>query len=205
VTTAVCVCLVSDSGESSILWHVDDEVAVWPSTIDAAGAIGRADTVLVTFEMPPESIRAAIGAASDSGARVVVEPAPVLQDRDAARSLAWDRVDVVVCNEAEARALLNGSDSGLVAECLAGELGVPTVAVTLGASGCVVCADGRSRRYPAPEVVPVDTTGAGDAFAATFAAHLSAGVAVDDAVHAAQSAAAVAIQRPGGHAAMPSY
>lgn len=203
VSTAVCVCLVGDSGESSILWHIDDDVAVWPSTIDAAAAaISQADTVLVTFEMPLESIRAAIGSASESGARVVVQPAPALNDRGAARALAWDRVDAVVCNEAEARALLDG-ESGDPAEALAHQLGVPTVVVTRGASGCLVYADGRCRAYPAPEVVAVDTTGAGDAFVARFAAHLTAGSTVDDAVHAAQSAAAVAIGRSGGHESMP--
>jgi len=55
VSTAVCVCLVSDDGRSSILWHIDDDVAVSPGTIDAAApAIGQADAVLLTFEMPPE-------------------------------------------------------------------------------------------------------------------------------------------------------
>ncbi len=161
--------------------------------------------VLVTFEMPPESIRSAIHTASDRGTRIVVQPAPALYDGDAARALPWDRVDVVVCNEAEARALMNGDlAAGRLAEVLACQLGVPTVAVTLGGSGCVVCADGRSRHFSAPDVVP-DTTGAGDAFVATFAAQLSAGTAADDAVHAAQSAAAAAIQRPGGHESMPSH
>lgn len=137
VSTAVCICLVGERGESAILWHIDDDVAVRPSTIDAAApAISQADAVLLTFEMPLESIRAAIGAASGSGTRVVVQPAPVLQDLDAARSLAWDRVDVVVCNEGEARVLVNGAGTGPVADCLAEalaqQLGVRTVAVTLG-------------------------------------------------------------------------
>ena len=76
VSTAVCLCLVGDDGESSILWHIDDDVAVRPGTIAAAApAIRQADTVLVTFEMPPESVRAAIGAAGGSGTRVIVQPA----------------------------------------------------------------------------------------------------------------------------------
>lgn len=203
-STAVCVCLVSDQGESSILWHVDDDVAVTVETVrGAAGAMNRADAVLMTFAMPPASIRAAICTASEGGAQVVVQPAPVLYDGAAARSLPWDRVDVLVPNEAEARALLASPQSALapdrLGEALAGQFGVRVVAVTLGASGCVVYADGRSCRYPALEVVPVDTTGAGDAFVATFAAHLSAGAAVEHAVDVAQSAAARAIQRPGAY------
>jgi ribokinase len=52
--------------------------------------------------------------------------------------------------------------------------------------------------------VVVDTTGASDAFTATFAAHLTAGTPDADAIHAAQSAAAWAIRQPGGHESMPS-
>lgn len=207
VSTAVCVCLVSDDGESSILWHVDDDVAVTPGTVrGAAEAMCRADAVLIVFAMPPESIRAAIWTADSSGARVIVQPAPVLSDEAAAKSMPWDKVDVLVSNEAEARALLTGAESALapdgLAEALAGQLNVCTIAVTLGASGCVVYADDRSCRYPALEVTAVDTTGAGDAFAATFAAHLTAGATVEDAVHQAQSAAARAIERPGAYEAI---
>ncbi len=52
-TTTVTVCLVSDVGESSTLWHIDDSVAIASSTLTAAQpVIDRADAVLVTFEMP---------------------------------------------------------------------------------------------------------------------------------------------------------
>jgi len=77
--------------------------------------------------------------------------------------------------------------------------------VTLGASGCVVHSGGRDREYPTREVAPVDATGASDAFTATLAALLTAGVAEADAVRAALGAAALAIQGSGGYESMPSY
>ncbi|HVB41193.1 MAG TPA: PfkB family carbohydrate kinase [Streptosporangiaceae bacterium] len=210
VSTAVCVCLVSDAGESAILWRIDDDVAVTPGTVrQGAAAIAQADAVLLTFEMPPESIRQAIMTASDQRTSVIVQPAPVLCDRATGRAMPWDRVDLLVPNEAEARALLDGRDSEIPADRLAGalarQLSVPKIAVTLGASGCVFHAEGRDHAYPAPEIVAVDTTGAGDAFVATFAAHLTSGATDEDAVNAAQSAAARAVQRSGGHESMPSY
>jgi ribokinase len=52
--------------------------------------------------------------------------------------------------------------------------------------------------------VAVDTTGASDAFTAVFAAHITAGVPQDDAIQAAQSAAAWAIRYSGGYESMPS-
>jgi ribokinase len=208
VATSICLCFVSDHGDSAIVWHIDDDVAVMPETVRAAApAIEQADAVLVTFEVPVPTIREAIGAARRRGARVFVAPAPLLANPADAASLPWDQVDVVVPNENEARALLAGGKdvpADELADALSVDLGVPTIAVTLGAAGCALHAAGQSRHYRAHQVIAVDTTGAGDAFAATFAAHLTAGASGSDAVQQAQSAAAQAVQRAGGHASMPT-
>jgi ribokinase len=210
VATTICLCLVSDTGENAIVWHIDDAVAVTPDTVRAADlAIERASAVLIPFEAPPESIREAIRCASRGGARVIVQPAPPLADPAAATSLPWEQVDVLVSNEAEARALLSQDRSEeLAAHLLAAELsaalGVSTVVVTLGAGGCVAHIAGVSRHYPAHEIVAVDTTGAGDAFVATLAARLAAGASEADAIHAGQAAAAAAVQRAGGYESMPA-
>jgi ribokinase len=201
--TSICLCLVGDEGESAILWHIDDDVAVLPDNVRAAApAIERADAVLVTFEVPVPTVRAAIDAGSSGDARVFVAPAPVLANPADAASLPWDRVDVLVSNEVEARALLGVNHDLPVAElagALSHELGVATVAVTLGGSGCALHASGLTHHYPAHQAVAVDTTGAGDAFTATFAAYLAAGASEPEAVDAAQAAAARAVEHAGGH------
>jgi ribokinase len=208
--TTVCLCFVGDGGESSIVWHIDDDVAVTPETVRAASsAIQGADAVLMTFELPVSAIREAIDAAHRAGAQVVVQPAPLLADPKDVASLPWDQVDILVPNEAEACALLIDGrvDHDLPADDLAGvladELSVPAVVVTLGESGCVGHAAGVTRQYPAQEIEAVDTTGASDAFTATFAAYITAGVSEQDAIQAAQSAATWAIRHPGGHESMP--
>ena len=206
--TTVCLCFVGDDGESAIVWHIDDEVAVLPENVRAAeSAIDQADAVLMTFELPVPTMRATIDAGRRCNARVIVQPAPMLADPAAVGSLPWEYVDVLVPNEIEARALRKGGDD-LAADLLAGELSrnlsVPAVVVTLGESGCVVHADGVSRLYPAPQAVPVDTTGASDAFTAVYAVNLVAGAPMVDAICAAQSAAASAIGHRGGHESMPS-
>ena len=112
---------------------------------------------------------------------VIVQPAPPLTTPRGDVSLPWHLVDVVVANEAEARALLNKGpgDQELaddkLAAAIAGELNVPMVVVTLGKAGCVLHTEGISHWYPAEEVAAVDTTGAGDAFVANLAARLAAG------------------------------
>ena len=210
VSSAVCVCFVGDDGDNAILWHVDDDVAVTPATLrNASAVIRQADAVLITFEMPQESIREAMTIAKDSGAMVIVQPAPPLATPPEGISLPWHLADAVVANEAEARALLSGfRDRQLQADelatALADELNVPLVVVTLGKAGCVVHSDGSCDRYPAEEVTAVDTVGAGDAFAATFAAKLTAGAPVAEAIQRAQSAAAWAVRQRGSYEAMPA-
>ena len=209
VTTTVCLCFVGDDGESAIIWHIDDDVAVTPDTVRAASAaLQRADAVLITFELPTSAVREAIGVSHSGGARVIVQPAPMLANPGCATSLPWDQVDVLVPNEAEARALLGDGQADRavadgLASALAARLDVSTVVVTLGEAGCVAYEAGVTRRYPAPKAETVDTTGASDAFTATFAAHITAGAPEAEAIRAAQGAAAWAVGHPGGHKSMP--
>lgn len=209
MSTAVCVVMVGDGGQTSILWHVDEDVSVTPATVRAAAdAFRQADAVLMTSEMPAESVTAAIGLGRDSGAGVFAQPAPVLRDLPDARGLPWRLVEEVMPNQAEARVLLAGGPDDwpadeLLASALAAELGVRLAVVTLGADDCVLHGAEGTRRFPPGIAWPVDTTGASDAFTATFAAQLAAGASEADAVHAAQAAAVHAIERAGGYASMP--
>jgi ribokinase len=211
VATTVCACFVGDEGESAILWHIDDDVAVQPDTVQAAGAaFERADAALVTFEMPASAIRETISVAHGQDARVFVQPAPQLANHADVKLVPWNQVDVLVPNEEEARALLgdgrDGRDTSAdeLARSLSCDLAVPTVVATLGKEGCVAHAAGVSRRYAADQTVAVDTTGAGDAFVAAFAANLVGGAPDDEAIRAAQTSAARAVRRAGGYASMPS-
>jgi sugar/nucleoside kinase (ribokinase family) len=78
-------------------------------------------------------------------------------------------------NEQEACGMTGTDDVGAAVARLAERC--PTVAVTLGAAGSLVAADGAVVRVPAepvPEVV--DTTGAGDLYAAGFLFGVSRGL-----------------------------
>jgi sugar/nucleoside kinase (ribokinase family) len=73
---------------------------------------------------------------------------------------------------------------------------VRAVVVTHGADGLVIYDRDRSIAYPAHQVTAVDTTGAGDAFAAGFLHQIAAGASVDYAVSAGTAWAAAAVQSP---------
>lgn len=209
--TSICICFVGDDGQTSFVWHIDDDVAVTCETVRSAEpAIRQADAVLVTFEAPVAAIREALILARRCGARVFVQPAPPLADHGAAASLPWENVDVLIPNEVEARAVLEGLAPGRqgvhrddVAAELASGLCVPLVVVTLGDEGCVTYSSAGRRSYPAQQAAVLDTTGASDAFTATLAAHLAGGRPEAVAIKAATAAAATSIGSLGGYESMP--
>jgi sugar/nucleoside kinase (ribokinase family) len=82
-------------------------------------------------------------------------------------------------------------------------LGVPTVCITLGATG-VVAAQGDSVLQAAGFRVPVvDTTGAGDCFGAGFVYGLLQGWPLEQTVPFANAVAALKVMHRGGHSGSP--
>jgi sugar/nucleoside kinase (ribokinase family) len=87
----------------------------------------------------------------DLSSTAALEAAGLRQFRGLLENLG---ADLVFANEAEAALL--------------GEIAAETVVVKRGARGCLVRRDGREEEYPARPAKVVDSTGAGDAFAAGF-------------------------------------
>lgn len=98
-------------------------------------------------------------------------------------------LDLFLCNAREASHLTGEHDPAAAARVLRAR-GGRTVIVKLGAEGCLMESESLSARVPAPSVEVVDTTGAGDAFAAGLIAALLRGADLETACRAANSAGA---------------
>jgi ribokinase len=155
-------------------------------------AVGGADVVLVSAEIPDTAIAAAVRAGVERGAATVLDPAPA---RPALLEAA--RIGAILTpNESEAAELSGCDDPEDAGRRLATLTGRPVV-VTLGAAGCLVAdAEGVTRHPAAPADAIVDSVGAGDAFAGGLAAALAGGHPLDVAVGSALRAAALSL----GHA-----
>ncbi|MEU6128231.1 PfkB family carbohydrate kinase [Saccharopolyspora sp. NPDC047091] len=136
--------------------------------------------------------------------RVVVDPAPVIDDADLdAVRVLLDRADVWTTNEREARILLRRlgfeppDDPAAVAAALATGIG-RTVVLRAGPRGALLTRPGGDGLWcPSPAVDAVDTNGAGDAHAGVMCARLAAGADLESAVRRAGIAAALAVTRSG--------
>ena len=172
---------------------------------DPASCAGEesADVLLAQGELTPEHSAALPALAERTGARFVLNLAPVTT-RDRALIAA---ADPLIVNETEAADVLGvPRDLGLdeVLDGLAAAVGrglATSAVVTLGAQGALVIeGDGEDERTmvasPAVSEV-VDTTGAGDAFAGTLATALAQGMSLVDAARYAAAAGSLAVRAAG--------
>ncbi|MEU6732983.1 PfkB family carbohydrate kinase [Streptomyces physcomitrii] len=146
------------------------------------------------------TVRAALASARARGVRVSVDPASTgfLSELGVDRFLKMvEGVEVLLPNLDEARLLTGLPDPADAAAKLSRQF--PLVVVTLGAEGALVAQDGRvAPRVPGEPAVPVDTTGAGDAFTGALLAALLAGAPPVAAAAEGCRAGALAVRHTGG-------
>ncbi|MCP4891960.1 MAG: ribokinase [Planctomycetaceae bacterium] len=203
--SGLAVVSVDETGENSITvvpgangtLGVQDAVA-------AADVIRSSHTLLLQMEVPVETIIAAINIARDSNTRVILDPAPAPK----AFPSELLKADLICPNQSEAGVIL-GREIGSVetARNAATELtqhGAENAIVTLGGQGAVLC-DGGSPKWIEPfPIDPVDTTAAGDAFAAAVAVRWAEEKSLLAAAEFACAAGAIAATRAGAQSAMPT-
>ena len=143
------------------------------------GLIADAEVLLLQLEIPIETALAAARVARAAGATVLLNASPAGSDPDGLAQLA-EVTDVVIVNEDEAARW---------------RWPVPHLVTTLGARGATLRTEAGELAVPAPEVEPVDTTGAGDVFAGVLAACWSEGP--EPALRRACAAGALATLVPG--------
>jgi ribokinase len=172
---------------------------------DLGGAEGElvaeAGVLLAQLEIPLETVQAAAELTRAGGGTVVLNAAPV---RELPAELLQS-VDVLVVNEHEAAVLADppAPDPEGAADVLLRTVGA--VVVTLGGRGALVAERGKGLAHvPAPRVVPVDTTAAGDTFCGALAAALDRGETLDAATRFAVTAASLSVLREGAVPSIPT-
>jgi fructokinase len=116
-----------------------------------------------------QSVQFAMQTAKDAQVKVCLslsDPFCVHRHKDALLQLVNRNVDVVMGNRLEAQALTDTDSAEDAARALAKHTDIAVV--TLDSAGSLICSNGELQHIPAVQATPVDTTGAGDMYAAGF-------------------------------------
>jgi len=217
--TGFDVALVEADGERTFVTSLGAESLREPGSWDAV-QLWPGDAVYVSGYglVPPESgpVLGAWAAGLPTGVLLFLDPGPLVADiPEAVLGPVLSRCDWYSCNQREAELLAGVQDPVEAARLLARRTGRAGVIVRAGPEGCVLAlrvagpADqvgqvGQVGRVglslsliPAPAVVAVDTTGAGDAHSGVFLAGLADGLAPAEAAWRANAAAALTVTRSG--------
>ncbi len=185
--TGTALISVDQKGENSIIVIPSANGTVQEKD-SAALPFSKGDILVCQNEIPAPAILAAFRRAKESGVRIVYNPAPAVPMPQE----LFDLADIVIVNEHEQAFYeknLNPAKHVLVK--------------TLGSRGVCALADGKETVLEGYRVNVVDTTGAGDCFTGAFAAALSEGKELREALAFANKAASIAVQRPGAGSSMP--
>jgi sugar/nucleoside kinase (ribokinase family) len=204
------VVIVEPGGERTMLPDRGANLALSPADVPADVFAGAAHLHVSGYALldagPRQAALAALARARAAGLSTSVDPssAAPLQalGADAFLRLAAG-VDLLLPNIDEAAILTGERDPVAAAETLARFTGAEVV-VTCGAAGAVRSAGGETEHAPAAPQPVVDTTGAGDAFAAGLIAARVRGADPTAALAAANALAATALAAPGGRPPLKS-
>lgn len=205
--SGVLVTIVDPDGERSFLTDRGANLNLSPDDLPAS-LLDDVGMVMVSGYSffapgPRDAVQGLLAAAKARGIAVAVDPASVgfLVEVGLAQFLGWtEGADWIFANESEAEALTGVA--GYEAQIRALGARFANVVIKRGRLGAALGgSDGVRVLQPAPVVTVVDSTGAGDAFAAGFIAALLAGDDEASALAKGIAAGAKAVQSIGGQPA----
>ena len=202
--TGVALIMVDGSGNNIISFAPGANGQLSCKDIDERiDELSNNDLLLIQNECPSDTVFYAIRKASESGLKVIYNPAPAADIPDAVLSIC----DVIVPNETEAETItgikVDSPDSCRKAAEYFINKGCKAVVLTLGAGGAYYRTDSDSGIIPAPAVDAVDTVAAGDVFLGAFSVRYGEGCSISEAVRYANHAAALSVTKHGAQTSIP--
>ncbi|MGB2757527.1 MAG: adenosine kinase [Acidimicrobiia bacterium] len=172
--TGRCFVIVTPDGERTMATSLGASNQIDPNDVDEAHLIGARMLYLEGYLWDLEDAKATLRSAAETAGRhgtkvafSLSDPFCVERHREEFLDFISTSVDIVFANQDEAFHLTGTStiEAATSAVSSLAEL----VVITHGAEGCSVVLDGNVQHFPAVAVPKlVDTTGAGDAFAAGY-------------------------------------
>ncbi|MDT8389088.1 MAG: adenosine kinase [Lentisphaeria bacterium] len=201
--TGKCLSLITPDSERTMRTFLGAAGTLLPVDVTTADFAGY-DVVHIEGYLlfNPELIKWVLVRAREAGAKISLDlasPEVVRAGGQELRALVREYVDYLFANEEEAREYTGTADEEAGLRALADD--VDLAALKVGPRGAWVSHRGKTARIQAETVQAVDTTGAGDSWAAGFLYGLGEGMDIDQAGHAGAMVSAEVVQVTG--AALP--
>ena len=202
--TARCLILVTPDAQRTMNTFLGAAQMLEAHAVDAARIAEARTLYLEGYLWDPDAARAAMHAAMNAARAAGTRVAFTLSDSfvvdrhrdDLLRLLDQGRIDVLFANEAEIRQLAGAADLNAGISAIAPK--VATLVVTRGELGALAIREGQTAEVPAEPITRlVDTTGAGDLFAAGFLAGEGRGLGLEQSLKLGAIAASEVIQHYG--------
>ena len=200
--TARCLIAVTPDGQRTMNTYLGACVAFAEADVDAGLVAASQVLYLEGYLFDPPAAQAAFytaaAAAHAAGRQVALSLSDAFcvgRHRAAFRDLVAGHVDILFANEAEVTSLYETDDFAAAAE--AARRDVALAALTRSAAGSVIVQGAETVTIAAEPARVIDTTGAGDAYAAGFLAALTAGRSLPACGRIASTAAAAVIAQYG--------
>ncbi|MFM2147849.1 MAG: hypothetical protein RLZZ187_155 [Pseudomonadota bacterium] len=200
--TARCLILVTPDAQRTMNTFLGACVAFGPDDVEEAEVASAAVTYMEGYLFDPpaaqEAFRKAAKIAHGAGRKVSLTLSDAFcvgRHRAAFRDLVKHEVDILFANESELLSLYETEDFATALAAVRAEVGL--AAVTRSEKGSVIVAGSATTEVAAVPTKVVDTTGAGDAYAAGFLAAHAKGLALAECGRWGSVAAAEAISHFG--------
>tara|TARA_Y100001970_G_scaffold242577_1_gene307122 strand:- start:1107 stop:2021 length:915 start_codon:yes stop_codon:yes gene_type:complete len=206
-TGAAAIMVNEQTGANAINVFPGAAGAITNSDIDKAEDVIKNSKIFLTqLEAPIDTVMYAIKKAKELGVETILNPAPAAEiDKS-----IFPYIDYFIPNETEASFYVNQpvethEDASKAATILL-DMGVKNVIITLGEKGAYFANANENFSSPIANLSNpvVDTTGAGDAFNAGFAAALTENQGIRDAIAFASATAGLSTTKIGTANSMPN-
>ncbi len=202
IPTARCLILVTPDGQRTMNTYLGAGGEFALSDLDETVIAASAVTYLEGYLFDPPAAQAAFAEAAKAARAAGQKTALSLSDafcvdrhRDGFRRLIAEGVDILFANEAEICSLYQRNDFAAAAADAARD--IKLAILTRSEAGSIILHEGTQTHVAAAPTEVVDTTGAGDAYAAGFLTAYTKGETLHAAGMLGAKAAALAISRIG--------